>query len=94
MTDKNLYNINTQVNEETKELIDSLKSFGQGGEYADPTTDTAFKHLLSPAIEENKEIIKSFLNTFVPAFAHDAVKDVREASIAVPPLPKPHIKTE
>jgi|JI6StandDraft_1071083.scaffolds.fasta_scaffold97670_2 predicted transposase/invertase (TIGR01784 family) len=92
MTNRNLFNINNQDNDETKELIDSLKSFGQGGEYADPTTDTAFKHLLSPAIEENKEIIKSFLNTFVPAFAHDAVKDVREASIAVPPLPKPHLK--
>jgi len=27
---------------ETQELIQGLKSFGQGGEYADPTTDTAF----------------------------------------------------
>jgi predicted transposase/invertase (TIGR01784 family) len=32
------------------------------------------------------------LNTFVPDFAHDAVVDVREAPIAVPPLPKPHLK--
>ena len=92
MTTVPLYSPNTGTNDETQELIDGLKSFGQGGEYADPTTDTAFKHLLSPAIEENKEIIKSFLNTFVPAFAHDAVKDVREASIAVPPLPKDKIK--
>jgi len=92
MTTVSLYNPNRGTNDETQELIDGLKSFGQGGEYADPTTDTAFKHLLSPAIEENKEIIKSFLNTFVPDFAHDAVKDVREASIAVPPLPKEKIK--
>ena len=47
---------------ETQELIQGLKSFGQGGEYADPTTDTAFKHLLSPAIEENKEIINILKN--------------------------------
>ena len=87
-----LYNLNAEANDETLELIEGLKSFGQGGEYADPTTDTGFKHLLSPAIEENKEIIKSFLNTFVPAFAHDAVKDVQEASVAVPPLPKGKIK--
>ncbi|MGV8948904.1 MAG: Rpn family recombination-promoting nuclease/putative transposase [Candidatus Paracaedibacter sp.] len=92
MTNENLYTLNTEADDETRELIDGLKSFGQGGEYADPTTDTGFKHLLSPAIEENKEIIKSFLNTFVPAFAHDAVKDVREASIAVPALPKPKLK--
>ncbi len=92
MTNRSLYNLNAQPNDETKELIEGLKSFGQGGEYADPTTDTAFKHLLSPAIEENKEIIKSFLNTFVPDFAHDAVVDVKEAPTAVPPLPKPHLK--
>ena len=89
MTNSKFYNLNTQASDETKELIDGLKSFGQGGEYADPTTDTGFKHLLSPAIEENKEIIKSFLNTFVPDFAHDAVVDVREAPTAVPPLPNP-----
>ncbi len=88
MTTVPLHNLNTQTSDETRELIEGLKSFGQGGEYADPTTDTGFKHLLSPAIEENKEIIKSFLNTFVPDFAHDRVKDVREASIAVPPLAK------
>ena len=87
MTQTTLHAINPPLDEK-EELIQGLKSFGQGGEYADPTTDTGFKHLLSPAIEENKEIIKSFLNTFVPAFAHDAVKDVREASIAVPPLAK------
>ncbi len=80
------------INAETQELILGLKAFGQGGEYADPTTDTAFKHLLSPAIEENKEIIKSFLNTFVPDFAHDPVKEVREDSIAIPKLPKDGLK--
>ena len=92
MTHADLYTLNAPTNEETQELIQGLKSFGQGGEYADPTTDTAFKHLLSPAIEENKEIIKSFLNTFVPDFAHDMVKDVREASVAVPPLPRVKLK--
>ena len=92
MTNKNIYTLNADANGETQELIEGLKSFGQGGEYADPTTDTGFKHLLSPAIEENKEIIKSFLNTFVPAFAHDGVKDVKEASVALPPLPREKIK--
>lgn len=92
MTNANIYPLNTENNDETKELIEGLKSFGQGGEYADPTTDTGFKHLLSPSIEGNKEIIKSFLNTFVPDFAHDPVKDVREASVAVPPLPREKLK--
>lgn len=91
MTQTTLHAVNPPLDEK-EELIQGLKSFGQGGEYADPTTDTGFKHLLSPAIEENKEIIKSFLNTFVPAFAHDPVKDVRQASVAVPPLPKEKLK--
>lgn len=60
-------------------LINTLKSF-QGGEYANPTTNTGFEHLLSPTINENKEIIKSFLNTFVPVFYNDLVHE-----IAVPP---------
>lgn len=77
---------------ETQELIDGLKSFGQCGEYADPTTDTGFKHLLSPAIAENKTIIKSFLNTFVPDFAHDPVKDIQSDSVAIPRLPREGIK--
>lgn len=77
---------------ETQELIESLKSFGQGGEYADPTTDTGFKHLLSPTIEENEEIIKSFLNTFVPDFEHDPVKKVINDITAVPRLPQDGIK--
>ncbi len=46
------------------------------------------KHLLSPAVEENKEIIKSFLNTFVPEFYHDPVKSVEEAPVSIPVLPK------
>jgi hypothetical protein len=92
MMDADLYTVDIQTNEETQELIEGLKSFGQGGEYADPTTDTGFKHLLSPSIEGNKEIIKSFLNTFVPDFFHDPVKDVREASVAVPPLPREKLK--
>ena len=77
---------------ETEELIQGLKSFGQDGEYADPTTDTAFKHLLSPAIEENKEIIKSFLNTFVPDFAHDPVTEVKNDSVVIPKLPTARLK--
>lgn len=56
------------------------------GEYAVATTDIAFKQLLNPA--EDKEVIISFLNTFVPVFAHDPVKDVRGAPTTIPPLPK------
>jgi len=86
MVDRTLDESNLKTDDETQELIKGLKSFGQGGEYADPTTDTGFKHLLSPDIEENKEIIKSFINTFVPDFAHDPVKEIRGDSLAVPKL--------
>lgn len=82
----------TTISAETQELIRGLQSFGQGGEFADPTTDTGFKHLLSPAIEENQEIIKSFLNTFVPEFYHDPVAKVIDDSTAIPRLPKNNIK--
>lgn len=94
MTNTNIYALSVEDNDETRELIEGLKSFGQGGEYADPTTDTGFKHLLSPSIEGNKEIIKSFLNTFVPDFAHDPVKDVEEASVFIPVLPKEKMQKE
>jgi predicted transposase/invertase (TIGR01784 family) len=86
MVEQTIDEFNLKANDETQELIEGLKSFGQGGEYADPTTDTGFKHLLSPDIEENKEIIKSFINTFVPDFANDPVKEVRGDSVAVPKL--------
>ena len=86
MVDHALDESKLDTGEETQELIRGLQSFGQGGEYADPTTDTGFKHLLSPDIEENKEIIKSFINTFVPDFAHDPVKEIRGDSLAVPKL--------
>jgi hypothetical protein len=47
MTNTNIYALSVEDNDETRELIEGLKSFGQGGEYADPTTDTGFKHLCS-----------------------------------------------
>lgn len=77
---------------EIEELIQGLKSFGQAGEYADPTTDSGFKHLLSPSIEENKEIIISFLNTFISHFEHDPVIDVRDDSTAIPRLQRERLK--
>ena len=92
MVDKTLDESTLKTDPETQELIKGLKSFGQGGEFADPTTDTGFKHLLSPDIEENKEIIKSFINTFVPDFAHDPVKEVRGDSLAIPKLPQEKTK--
>src|SRR5271170_5652183 len=80
--------------DEMQELIQGLQYFGQGGEYADPTTDTGFKHLLSPEIEENKEIIKSFINTFVPDFAHDPIQEIQGDSTALPKLRKDHERTK
>jgi hypothetical protein len=71
-----------------QQLSRDLRSYGQGGEFANPTTDTGFKHLFSPAAHENKSIIISFLNTFVPDFAHDKVVSVEEAPIVIPALPK------
>jgi predicted transposase/invertase (TIGR01784 family) len=55
-------------------------------EYAVATTDISFKQLLDPT--KDKEVILSFLNTFVPQFKQDAVIDIEPASVVIPALPK------
>ena len=55
-------------------------------EYAVATTDISFKQLLDPT--KDKEVILSFLNTFVPQFKQDAVTDIEPASVVIPALPK------
>jgi hypothetical protein len=55
-------------------------------EFAVATTDISFKQLLDPS--NDKEVIISFLNTFVPTFAHNPVKEVEPASIVIPSLPR------
>ncbi|MDP3936124.1 MAG: PD-(D/E)XK nuclease family transposase, partial [Alphaproteobacteria bacterium] len=55
-------------------------------EFAVATTDISFKQLLDPS--NDKEVIISFLNTFVPTFANNPVKEVEPASIVIPSLPR------
>lgn len=55
-------------------------------EFAVATTDISFKQLLDPTKDE--EVIISFLNTFVPQFAHDPVASIEPASVVIPALPK------
>lgn len=66
--------------------LHSTKRSLEEGRYASATVDTAFKQLLSPSLDGNKSIIKSFLQTFIPAFENDSIEDVEEAPIAVPAL--------
>lgn len=66
--------------------IKGRHSKADGGEFAVATTDISFKHLLDPA--QDSEVIVSFLNTFVPAFAHDPVKEVHSAPVVIPALPR------
>ena len=54
--------------------------------YAVATTDTAFKHMLSIAMGSDKNIVISFLNSFIPAFREDPIVDVEEAPVALPAL--------
>ena len=49
--------------------------------------------MLSPNEESNKELLISFLNTFVPAFRGDHVQRVEAMSSSVPILPKKGEKT-
>jgi hypothetical protein len=56
-------------------LKEELQSIAQGGEYADPISVVSFKRLFFP-VEENKEIIKSFLNEVVDVFHDDPIEDV------------------
>lgn len=55
-------------------------------EFAKATTDVSFKQLLDPT--KDKEVIISFLNTFVPQFAKDSVEYIEPASVVIPALPR------
>ncbi|CAO5683363.1 MAG: hypothetical protein HEEMFOPI_01954 [Holosporales bacterium] len=55
-------------------------------EFAKATTDISFKQLLDPT--KDKDVIISFLNTFVPQFSEDPVKDIEPASVVIPTLPR------
>lgn len=57
--------------------------------YAVATTDTAFKHMLSIAMGSEKNIVISFLNSFIPAFRGNSIVDVKEAPVALPALRVP-----
>ena len=49
-----------------------------GEEFAIATTDTAFKHMLSLSVDNDKTVMQSFLNCFVPEFMNDPVQDILE----------------
>ncbi len=55
-------------------------------EFAKATTDISFKQLLDPT--KDKEVIISFLNTFVPQFYKDSVAEIEPASVVIPALPR------
>ena len=57
--------------------------------YAVATADTAFKLMLSLALGSDKNIVISFLNSFIPAFRGDPITDAREAPVAIPALRRP-----
>jgi hypothetical protein len=66
--------------------------FREKHQYAVATTDTAFKHMLSPSVGSNKQIVISFLNAFIPAFDGDPVQDIEEAPIALPAVKRENEK--
>ena len=53
--------------------------------YAIATTDTAFKHLLSPE-ESNFDVLRSFLQAFVPSFHDDPIDSIQPMPVALPAL--------
>ena len=53
--------------------------------YAIATTDTAFKHLLSPE-PSNFDVLKSFLQAFVPSFNDDPIDSIQPMPSALPAL--------
>ncbi len=56
-------------------------------DFADPTRDTAFKHLLSVSIDgHDPSIAISFLNAFVPDFQTDPIYELYEQPLALPAL--------
>ena len=67
--------------DEIKQEID----VDDGKYYGEATTDTAFKHMLSPTLE-NKQILTSFLNCFVPDFQDNQIQEITEIPNAIPTL--------
>jgi hypothetical protein len=60
-----------------------------GEEFAIATTDTAFKHMLSLSVNDDKTVMQSFLNCFVPEFRTDPVADILEEwPTSIPALKK------
>ncbi|HQS93480.1 MAG TPA: Rpn family recombination-promoting nuclease/putative transposase [Alphaproteobacteria bacterium] len=56
-------------------------------DFADPTRDTAFKHLLSVSLDgHDSSIASSFLNAFVPDFQKDPIEELYEQPLALPAL--------
>ena len=56
-------------------------------DFADPTRNTAFKHLLSVSIDEHDpSIASSFLNAFVPDFQKNPIEELYEQLLALPVL--------
>ena len=56
--------------------------------YAEATTDTAFKQMLSPGLDSDKSILISFLNAFVPTFRENPVREIKEMPVALPAIRK------
>jgi predicted transposase/invertase (TIGR01784 family) len=77
--------------DEKTELMERLKTLDAAGDFAIPTTDSGFKHLLSTEPGNEKTIV-SFLNAFVPTFRVDPVKSVSAAPTAIPALPYASLK--
>jgi predicted transposase/invertase (TIGR01784 family) len=73
--------------EEDAKVLREVLSLSKGNHYAISTTDTAFKHLLSLSTGAPKELVLSFLNSFIPCSSkEDEIVDVTEAPIALPAL--------
>ena len=53
--------------------------------YAIATTDTAFKHMLS-VDDGDKDIVRSFLQAFVPSFEFDPIALIESCPVAIPVL--------
>lgn len=74
---------------ETSHKAISEKRGPMGEEFAIATTDVAFKNMLSLSLNEDKSVLQSFLNCFVPDFDTDPVDDViEELPTALPALKK------
>lgn len=74
---------------ETSHKAISEKRGPMGEEFAIATTNVAFKNMLSLSLNEDKSVLQSFLNCFVPDFDTDPVDDViEELPTALPALKK------